>query len=88
MKELETETGTDPVPDTATFEIVPAPEEMIERINELHALVNHHARTSVEAALELGKMLCKCRNSISHGDWQKWIKANLAFSYKTAFRYQ
>jgi Protein of unknown function (DUF3102) len=80
-----------PAPE-ATEAIIPdksaSPESMVDRINGLYRLVNHHVRTSVETGLELGQVLCECRQSIGHGDWQTWIATNLTFSYRTARRYE
>jgi Protein of unknown function (DUF3102) len=71
-----------------TFEVVRLPDESaVEKINDLHESVNHQVKTTIEIALQLGEMLEDCRKSIGDGGWQKWIKDNLTFSYKTAFRY-
>jgi hypothetical protein len=42
---------------------------------------------SLEKAIRIGELLTGQKDTLKHGEWLSWIKANLPFSYKTAERY-
>jgi len=58
-----------------------------EEINRLHADILSHARQSVENAIRIGEILSHVKESLKHGEWLPWIKANVPFSDQSARNY-
>ncbi len=59
----------------------------MDRIVKLHGEVAGNFKLTVEKMIEIGGELHTQRESLDHGQWLPWIKANLPFSYKTVERY-
>jgi len=60
------------------------------RISEIVTLHNEVAgflRMSVEKAIWIGELLTAQKDSLQHGEFSPWIKANLPFTDRTAQRY-
>jgi hypothetical protein len=57
------------------------------RINERHALALGAARTAIEHALEVGRLLIEAKTQVAHGKWLPWIEANLTFGPRQAQKY-
>jgi hypothetical protein len=45
-------------------------------INAAHKVVVSANKTSIEKAIEAGEMLKACKDSVSHGEWSKWLYDN------------
>src|SRR6516165_7432627 len=45
-------------------------------INAAHRAVVQANKTSIEKAIEAGMMLKACKDSVSHGEWSKWLHDN------------
>lgn len=58
-------------------------DQIITLHNELAGL----ARTSLERAQRIGRLLMEVRESLGHGEWLPWIEANLPFTDRTARNY-
>jgi hypothetical protein len=56
-------------------------------INQLHSEIIAAALTSFEKAVRLGELLRDAKYQVGHGNWLKWVKANLVFSERTARNY-
>src|SRR5690242_671326 len=54
------------------------------RINEAHDRASTSARSTIEAAMEAGRLLIQAKDQIDHGDWLPWLKANTSVSERTA----
>jgi hypothetical protein len=59
----------------------------IQEIVTLHQEIAGHLKISLEKAIKIGELLTEQKESLRHGAWLPWIKANLPFSYKTTERY-
>jgi len=77
-------------------EIIPTnPQEFIlsgensagEEINEQHRAARTCVDTAVDHAVRCGELLIEQKGRLQHGEFQPWIEANCAFSYKQAARY-
>jgi hypothetical protein len=55
-------------------------------ISKLHTKQQEHARQTIEAALEIGRLLSETRPTLKHGEWLKWTE-QLPFSDRTARNY-
>jgi hypothetical protein len=49
------------------------------KINELAERFFTNWERSVEGAIETGELLTKVRESVQHGEWLRWLKANIKF---------
>ena len=58
-----------------------------DEINRLHGEIVGALRTSVEAAVRIGKLLSEQKAELAHGEWLPWIEANLPFTDRTAQKY-
>lgn len=58
-----------------------------EEINALDREIAGIARTSLELAIRVGMLLAKQKESLPHGHWLKWVKANVKFSIRRVDRY-
>ena len=56
----------------------------IQEIVTLHQEIAGHLKMSLEKAIRIGELLTEQKNSLNHGEWLSWIKANLPFSDRTA----
>jgi hypothetical protein len=61
-------------------------ESVIREIARLHGEIMGAARTSLDKAIEIGRLLYRVRAS-RKGKWLKWLEENAPFSQKTAWRY-
>jgi Protein of unknown function (DUF3102) len=59
----------------------------VEEINQLHADICLAARGTIEAAIRIGELLTEERKALKYGEWLKWLKGNIQFSQRTAYRY-
>jgi hypothetical protein len=59
----------------------------VQEINERHARMNALAKDALENAIRIGELLTEQRKLCKHGEWLPWLKANVTFSEKTAYRY-
>jgi hypothetical protein len=57
------------------------------RINEAHDQVSASARSTIEAAMEAGRLLIQAKDQVGHGGWLPWLKANTSVSERTAQAY-
>lgn len=61
----------------------------IQRTPELIAAEINHIKDQTRTmfiynSIEIGRKLCEVKQFITHGDWAKWLKANVDFSQSTA----
>jgi hypothetical protein len=56
-------------------------------INQLHDKLCGLARTSLDAAVEIGELLTRQKAELKHGDWLPWCRENLRFHFRSARRY-
>ncbi len=59
----------------------------IQEIRERHAKIGAYLRNTLEEAIRIGELLTAQKADLKHGEWLKWLKGNVPFSQKTAFRY-
>jgi hypothetical protein len=57
------------------------------KINKLHKEVCSGMRTTLEKAIEVGKLLTAQKKKCGHGNWIPWIEKNLEFAERTARQY-
>ena len=57
------------------------------RINKLHKECCAGMRTTLEKAIEVGKLLIAQKAKCGHGKWTSWIEKNLEFAERTARQY-
>src|SRR5271169_5322727 len=58
--------------------------DLARRINIAHETV---VASSIEHAVEAGKLLLEAKAQVPHGEWMKWLKANCKVSGRTARLY-
>jgi hypothetical protein len=63
-------------------------EEAGEELNRLHSSIELKMRSTVADAIRAGEILATVKQSLRHGDFLPWIKANCSFSNDTAERYR
>jgi len=63
------------------------PTDRAAHIIKLHQELVVSARSSLEKAIKIGRLLTEQKASINHGAWLPWIKESLPFSQPTAFNY-
>lgn len=56
-------------------------------INRHHALAQVKANEAIGHARECGKLLLQVRQTLMHGEWLPWLRANTTISLRTAQRY-
>lgn len=56
-------------------------------INKLHAEIISAARTSLDKAIRIGKLLTDARAKLNHGEWLPWLRRNISFTDRTARNY-
>ncbi|MBN1819786.1 MAG: DUF3102 domain-containing protein [Prolixibacteraceae bacterium] len=59
----------------------------ITEIKQLHAEIEASLKTSLEKAVRVGKLLCRVKDKLKHGEFMPWIKDNLPFTDRTARNY-
>ena len=59
-----------------------------DEINRLHHELKEAFRTGIEKAIRIGELLTKQKAQCAHGEWLPWLKANVKFSFKTAYNYE
>lgn len=72
-----------PIPEAAE----PSIEELADRANRAHALVEQAATAMVLRAIEAGEALCEAKRLLGHGEWEDWLPENFAGSKRTARAY-
>jgi phage N-6-adenine-methyltransferase len=72
-------------PATITQDVVAS--DLAERINALHGQALAAARTSIERAIECGRLLIQAKSEVGHGGWISWIRSNLSFGERQAQKY-
>lgn len=55
--------------------------------NRLHDCMLASARKTLEDARRIGELLATVKDSLGHGQWLPWVKANLQFKERTARNY-
>jgi hypothetical protein len=63
------------------------PTNIAVEINRLHDGIVGALRNTVADAIEIGRLLTEHRDSLGHGEWMPWLKANVRFDDRTARRY-
>jgi hypothetical protein len=58
--------------------------ELAAEINKSHACVEQTFRDGVAHAIRAGELLIEAKASVPHGQWDKWLKANITFRPRTA----
>lgn len=58
------------------------------RINQLHQEIVGHVKTTIEKAIEIGKLLSELKEELPHGQYTKHVKDSFVFSVETARRYK
>jgi hypothetical protein len=61
--------------------------ELAGRINAEHQQVETALRAGLEHARAAGELLLQAKAQCGHGRWLEWLKANVAFTDRTARRY-
>ena len=56
-------------------------------INGEHALAMQHAGAAVSHGIKVGQLLLQAKETIAHGQWLPWLRANVLFSERTAQSY-
>jgi hypothetical protein len=59
-------------------------DDLVERINVEHAAVERSGSEMLERAVSCGELLAEAKQSMAHGDWTAWLRANFAGSIRTA----
>ena len=57
------------------------------KINELHNRLSVQLKTTVQIAIEIGKLLLEVKEHCPHGTFLNWIDSNCDFDDNTAYRY-
>lgn len=63
------------------------PDEIVQYVNDAHALVLAAHQSAVERAMEMGRLLIAVKGNQNHGSFTHWIDRNTKFSIRTAQRY-
>ena len=59
----------------------------IQEIISLHDEVRGYLKLSLEKAIRIGELLAEQKESLKHGEFTPWVKANLPFTDRTARNY-
>lgn len=62
-------------------------EELADTVNREHRLVEQAVSAALGHAIKAGEALLQARERVPTGDWQRWLKDNVDFSYPTATNY-
>jgi hypothetical protein len=69
------------------LEITTIERHRLTEIISLHNEITGYLCMSVEKAVRIGQLLAEQKSSLLHGDFGKWIEANLPFTDRTARNY-
>jgi Protein of unknown function (DUF3102) len=61
--------------------------DLAARINAAHDAAAAAIKSSVTHAIQAGDLLIEAKEQLGHGEWLPWLKANFAFSDRTARLY-
>jgi hypothetical protein len=61
--------------------------KLVADINEQHRLFNSFAEKAIDHAIRCGLLLLQAKDSVKHGEWGNWLKANIKFSERQAQNY-
>jgi hypothetical protein len=61
--------------------------DLAARINTAHEAAAAALKSSVIHAMQAGDLLIEAKKQVGHGEWLPWLKANFAFSDRTARLY-
>jgi len=61
--------------------------KVIDEITTLHNEIIGYFKQSLDKALRIGELLIEQKKSLNHGEFGKWIQANLPFTDRTARNY-
>jgi hypothetical protein len=64
-----------------------ANKDMVVEIKRLHNELKISYKTDLAKAVRIGELLRQKKASIAHGEWEKWVRANLPFTSRTASEY-
>lgn len=56
-------------------------------LSQLHHAAIGACKKTVHYAIKIGETLIATKERVKHGNWEKWVDANLPFSSKTAYNY-
>jgi hypothetical protein len=59
----------------------------VREIRQLHEEIGETLRTTLPKAIRIGRLLAEQKAETGHGEWAKWLKANVPFSERTAQDY-
>jgi hypothetical protein len=66
---------------------VPTLSELATDINENYELAASHYGQSFEHIVKAGLLIAQAKRQVGHGEWAKWVKANLKFGVRQASNY-
>lgn len=58
----------------------------VDRINEAHRSARRDVVSAINHAIECGRLLLQAKESVAHGEWQRWISNNCDFGASAARR--
>jgi hypothetical protein len=61
--------------------------DLAEQINAAHDAAFRSAQSTIEAAVECGRLLIQAKAALAHGEWLPWIEGNLRFGARQAQKY-
>ena len=61
--------------------------DVVEEINHEHELCIGSMRNSIEHAMRVGELLLIQKEKIQYGEWGIWVKMNLSFNDRQAWKY-
>lgn len=56
-------------------------------IAQLHGEILAAAKTSLDKAIRIGKLLADQKSKLAHGEWLPWLESNVPFTSRTATNY-
>src|SRR5205814_4174675 len=56
-------------------------------IANLHEQIMGNARKSLDLAIQVGGLLTQQKETVGHGQWEKWVETHLPFGPRTASNY-
>jgi Protein of unknown function (DUF3102) len=62
-------------------------ESLVGEINRANVQAEEAFREGVRYAIRAGELLLQAKSQLSHGRWEKWLKANIRFRPRTARAY-
>jgi hypothetical protein len=61
--------------------------KLVADINEQHKLFNSCTEKAIDHAIRCGLLLLQAKETVKHGEWGNWLKANIKFSERQAQNY-